>query len=831
MEDSEIIGKEFRFGFHLSAIPDVRRDTHVVKEVIHYKDGTSKPHLRIIENFKRPFWITKEHYQKHKDKKECELLDRVTQYTATESGLARAVLTRLGSRYNGKKTLRDALPSPYIYGLDVSGLTMMKYYYSKKYPDFNTPYTMCALDTEVDIDTGELLILSVCTTDNIYVTILDRMVENRNNPEEQLKYLYDKYIPDCDLKEKINVTFDICTDELQMIVNAFKKVHEWQPDFLAIWNISYDMEVLLKVLEKSEVDPKDIFSDPSLPPELREFKFVKGQIQKVTESGVLKPLEPREQWHTVKCPASFYWIDAMSAYHFVRVGTKNVPGGYSLDNILTTELGEGYKKLKFKDEVAEYLDGPDWHKYMVAKRPLEYIIYNCWNIIYYLPPIRYGKHMVISIVSVVSMTGTIVLATIYSCIYALREVPASLMRPKSPKNGKKIFLEHIGFIWNRLNFSSKVTARNILRYKKRFFMTVVGVAGGCALMYAGFAIKDSISALIKKQFEEIIKYDLSINYETDDAKKEVISNPKLTNSIVISEYTGMASSSDNSDSDVYKEKDNVYIDVTDDTELFMDYITLRKRNTKIVYQLDNEGVCVTEKLAKDLGLKEGNIIYIQGKDLAVKGFKISHIVEMYSNSYIYMTSGLYSQVFGSDPEYNTIYAMVNNVDNETEKNLGREIMDIDGVKGTIFQISNVSTFLDMISTMNLVTYILVISAAALSFVVLYNLTNVNVSERIREIATIKVLGFYDNEVASYVYRENIIISVIGAFAGLFLGMALHNYIMLTLEMENIMFGNAVRPVSFVLSFVITVAFSLFVNITMYGKLKRIPMVESLKAVE
>lgn len=380
MEDSEIIGKEFRFGFHLSAIPDVRRDTHVVKEVIHYKDGTSKPHLRIIENFKRPFWITKEHYQKHKDKKECELLDRVIQYTATESGLARAVLTRLGSRYNGKKTLRDALPSPYIYGLDVSGLTMMKYYYSKKYPDYNTPYTMCALDTEVDIDTGELLILTVCTTDNIYVTILDRMVENRNNPEEQLKYLYDKYIPDCDLKEKINVTFDICTDELQMVVNAFKKVHEWQPDFLAIWNISYDMEVLLKVLEKSEVDPKDIFSDPSLPPELREFKFVKGQIQKVTESGVLKPLEPREQWHTVKCPASFYWIDAMSAYHFVRVGTKNVPGGYSLDNILTTELGEGYKKLKFKDEVAEYLDGPDWHKYMVAKRPLEYVIYNCWDV-------------------------------------------------------------------------------------------------------------------------------------------------------------------------------------------------------------------------------------------------------------------------------------------------------------------------------------------------------------------------------------------------------------------------------------------------------------------
>ena len=166
-------------------------------------------------------------------------------------------------------------------------------------------------------------------------------------------------------------------------------------------------------------------------------------------------------------------------------------------------------------------------------------------------------------------------------------------------------------------------------------MTVVGVAGGCALMYAGFAIKDSISALIEKQFDEIIKYDLSINYETDDAKNEAVSNSKLIDSIVISEYTGMVSSTYNRDSDNYKEKDNVYINVTDDSELFMDYITLRKRNTKIVYQLDNEGVCVTEKLAKDLGLKEGDTIYIQGKTFAEKGFKISHIVEMYTNNYIY----------------------------------------------------------------------------------------------------------------------------------------------------------------------------------------------------
>jgi putative ABC transport system permease protein len=463
-------------------------------------------------------------------------------------------------------------------------------------------------------------------------------------------------------------------------------------------------------------------------------------------------------------------------------------------------------------------------------RAFPYIIYNCWNIIYFLPDIQYGEHYLLSFVAIASITGVIVIATVWACINELAEVPASLLRPKAPKNGKKIILEHIGFIWNRFNFSAKVTARNILRYKKRFYMTAVGVAGGCALMFAGFAIKDSISALVVKQYEEIIKSDITITYTGDDTVSRIADNEKITDYIKLYQNTVTVSSSDNEDDKDYAEKENIYLNVTESAEDFEDYIMLRKRGTNTTYLLDDEGVCITEKAAKDLGVKAGDSIYIHMDD-EVKEFKVSHVTEMYSNNYVYMTTKVYRDVYGENPDYNCLYAKIDSEDDNTANVLGKELLDIDGVKGVVFSTANVSKFNDMISTMNLVTYILIISAAALSFVVLYNLTNVNISERIREIATIKVLGFYDGEVANYVYRENLIITLIGAFFGIFLGMALHRYIMITVEMDNIMFGNAVKPVSYILSYVITVFFSLIVNIVMYGKLKKIPMVESLKAVE
>lgn len=456
-----------------------------------------------------------------------------------------------------------------------------------------------------------------------------------------------------------------------------------------------------------------------------------------------------------------------------------------------------------------------------------YIIYNCWNIIYYLPDIQYASHYLLSVTAVACMTGAIVIATIWACINELAEVPSALLRPKPPKNGKKILLENIGFIWKRLNFSAKVTTRNIFRYKKRFYMTVAGVAGGCALMYAGFAIKDSISALIVKQFEQIQKSDITIMYDGDNTAERIADNDKITDSISLYQNTVTVSADNNGES---VEKENIYINVVDDSVKFQNYITLRKRNTNKTYQLDDDGICITEKLAKDLNVKTGDYVYINDDD-KIQAFKVSHVVEMYTNNYIYMTTGLYNKVYDSKPSFNCMYAKITDKSDDIQNTLGRELLDIKGVEGVLFSTSNISKFNDMISTMNLVTYILIISAAALSFVVLYNLTNVNVSERIREIATIKVLGFYDKEVESYVYRENIIITFIGAFVGLFLGMALHNYIMHTIEMDNVMFGNAVTPSTFILSYVITVLFSFVVNFAMNNKLKKIPMVESLKAVE
>ena len=232
-----------------------------------------------------------------------------------------------------------------------------------------------------------------------------------------------------------------------------------------------------------------------------------------------------------------------------------------------------------------------------------------------------------------------------------------------------------------------------------------------------------------------------------------------------------------------------------------------------------------------MGVKSGDTFSLESKDGTVKAVKVAQVVEMYTGHHIYMTLDYYESVYGETVDNNTALAILNSVDNETEEKLGRKYLDFDDVKGVVFYSGNVKKFNDMISTINLVTYILIISAAALSFVVLYNLTNVNVSERIREIATIKVLGFYNNEVNAYVYRENIVISFIGALIGLVLGVILHHFIMGTLEFDDMMFGDVIRPVSYVISFMFTMVFSLIVNFFMKGKLRRIKMVESLKSVE
>ena len=461
-------------------------------------------------------------------------------------------------------------------------------------------------------------------------------------------------------------------------------------------------------------------------------------------------------------------------------------------------------------------------------RLFPYIIYESWNIIYQMPAIKYASHTILSVVAVASLILVTLIATLYSCYNELSEVPSALMRPKAPKNGKKILLEHT-FIWKHLSFTKKVTMRNIFLYKKRFFMTVIGIAGCGALITAGFGIKDSVQSIIDNQYGQIIHYDniLVFNKNADsDARNNLsdkISSDEYYKSSLM-DYAYTAEVKIPGSADDYSTE----ITVVNDTSAYMDYVTFRTRRSKKTIELDDSGVIISEKLAKDLNVKEGDNVLIHDEDNKQATVKVSGVMEMYINNYIFMTSEYYSQVFGYTPDNNRILGILTSDGEDIQSVIGDRYLTDNNVKSLTFVKANITRFENMIQSLDLVTWVLIISAGMLAFVVLYNLTNVNISERIREIATIKVLGFYDREVGEYVYRENIILTLIGGVFGLLLGMALHAYIMTTIELDGVMFGTKINISSFLISYGITILFSLLINIFMYPSLKKIPMVESLK---
>ena len=464
-------------------------------------------------------------------------------------------------------------------------------------------------------------------------------------------------------------------------------------------------------------------------------------------------------------------------------------------------------------------------------RLFPYIIYESWNIIYQMPAIKYASHTILSVVAVASLIIVTLIATLYSCYNELSEVPSALMRPKAPKNGKKILLEHT-FIWKHLSFTKKVTMRNIFLYKKRFFMTVIGIAGCGALITAGFGIKDSVQSIIDNQYGQIIHYDniLVFNKNADsDARNnlsdKISSDEYYKSSLMDYAYTAEVKIPGS------KDDYSTEITVVNDTSAYMDYVTFRTRRSKKTIELDDSGVIISEKLAKDLNVKEGDNVLIHDEDNKQATVKVSGVMEMYINNYIFMTSEYYSQVFGYTPDNNRILGILTSDGDDIQSVIGDRYLTDNNVKSLTFVKANITRFENMIQSLDLVTWVLIISAGMLAFVVLYNLTNVNISERIRELHTIKVLGFYDREVGEYVYRENIILTLIGGVFGLLLGMALHAYIMTTIELDGVMFGTKINISSFLISYGITILFSLLINIFMYPSLKKIPMVESLKSVE
>ncbi|CEK29775.1 membrane protein [[Clostridium] sordellii] len=455
------------------------------------------------------------------------------------------------------------------------------------------------------------------------------------------------------------------------------------------------------------------------------------------------------------------------------------------------------------------------------------IIYDAYaTMTYKLPKVSLQFDLYLVLISTLIAILTTTLAAIYSCYKELKEVPSTLMRPKAPKEGKRIILERITFIWNKLTFSQKVTCRNIFRYKKRFFMTIIGVAGCTALLVTGFGVKDSISSIVDNQYGHIIKYNMTLTYNKEIEKSNKSKN--LDNDKRIQDYLNVKNKSIKISNGSNEKDANIII--PEDKNKINKFITLQNRVNKKVYKLEDSGVLITEKLARLLKIKSGDSITLESGENKKHIVKVNGIVENYVGHYIYMSPKLYKEIFNHQAKFNQVFTDVS-TKNISESELVKDIINKENISSAAFNTTSRQSFEDMISNLNSVVILIIVSAGALAFIVLYNLTNVNISERIREIATIKVLGFYDNEVASYVFRENIILTVIGTFLGLFVGVFLHKFIMTTAELDFIMFGREIKLLSFILSALLTLIFAALVNLCMYYKLKKIKMVESLKSVD
>ena len=428
----------------------------------------------------------------------------------------------------------------------------------------------------------------------------------------------------------------------------------------------------------------------------------------------------------------------------------------------------------------------------------------------------------------------LVLFTVYfACSAILREQPSQLMRPKAPKTGKKILLERMGFIWKHLSFSQKVTMRNLFRYKRRMFMTVVGIAGCTALVLTGFGIYDSVSDILNKQFDEIsLHTGMAIYSDEGESKadtegiKNLLSDNDLDTVDVYIKNFSVKADGKSTDSSIFVVKDN---------EELKKCVNVKDRITGEKYNLTDEGIIINEKLATLLGgLEKGDSIEVYITETEPVEMVITNICENYAGHYLYLSEQYYEKVVEEKVPYNSTFFMTEEGEELSEKErdeLASRLMKLDGMMAVSYKRATAGTFSKMLESLLFVIILLIVSAGALAFIVLYNLTNININERIREIATLKVLGFYDKETSVYVFREIMLLTLLGSGAGLILGRTLLDFIVKTIEIDMVMFGREVHLTSFIISVVITLVFAVIVMLVMHKHLKNIDMVEALKSVE
>jgi putative ABC transport system permease protein len=416
------------------------------------------------------------------------------------------------------------------------------------------------------------------------------------------------------------------------------------------------------------------------------------------------------------------------------------------------------------------------------------------------------------------------------CLEELNSPAATLMRPRAPKPGRIILLERITPLWKRLSFTWKVTARNLFRYRTRFFMTVVGVGGCTALLLVGFGLRDAVRAIGDVQYRDIFLYEATVTLKDSATTEERAAVQKAVTS-----QPGFAASQERRYESVTLSKGGVTKDVSlvvpEDAAGMERFVVLRDRTTHTVIPLGDKGVVLTEKVAAMIGVAVGDKVILTDGNGKAATVRVTGIAENYLRHFAYMTPALYETLLGAAPLYNQTVVELKNTTAAAQEAFAKDVVSTEGIASIMLTSDNLATFNNMIGSVYSIVLVLIISAGLLSFIVLFTLTNINITERMREIATIKVLGFHDREVASYIFRENLILTALGTVAGLLAGSPLAKFVIGSAEVEMVMFGRQIYPESFAMAALLTLAFALSVNAVMIGRLKRIDMIEALKTVE
>ncbi len=455
------------------------------------------------------------------------------------------------------------------------------------------------------------------------------------------------------------------------------------------------------------------------------------------------------------------------------------------------------------------------------------VLWNAYSMMYSFPMVDTPFLPKYALPAAAAAVLSVLAATISACGSIVKECPSRLMLPKAPKAGKRIWLEYIKPVWSRMRFTHKVTARNMFRYKKRLCMTLVGIAGCTALLVTGFGIRDSISDIVEVQYEQLQKYGLTVGLSEDISGRE---RKEVTDYLDTLDASYTALHMEQGKAIVGDLQEDVYLDVPQDADTFASFMTFRDRKTQETVPFDESSVLLTEKLASTLGVQPGDTVTIENGDEKRFAVTVTGVVENYIRAYVYIGRDAYRDALGEDADYTTL-AVLCEVPVSEENQVITTLHQFSCVGSATFISSSIQSFENMLSKIDFIVIVLIICAAILAFVVLYNLTNINISERQREIATIKVLGFYSGEVDAYIFRETFLLSLLGAVCGLFVGIALHRFVVVTVEVSNIMFGRSIYPQSYIYSLALTLLFTVLVCLALRRRLKKINMVESLKSVD